>query len=152
MNDRWQHRGSCVSDQIPSTSTKAVPTYRAVSNLGTIYLHCYCCHVALLIYCWIHGESECVHNAYASLWNMPTEFFLNVFTEFAEFTDKNICPYSKRTRPCHFLYKRPGCYHCASTTHMRDRIFKFSLIHASVIYLILWIHWNHWIQWKFFSI
>ena len=42
------------------------------------------------------------------------EFFLNVFTEFAEFSDKNICHYSKR-------------------------IFKLSPIHASVIYQIPWI-------------
>ena len=43
------------------------------------------------------------------------------------------------------LCERPACYHSASTTHVRDRIFKFSSIHASVIYLIPWI------QWKFLS-
>ena len=32
---------------------------------------------------------------------MPFEFSLNVFTEFTEFIDKNICHYSKRTRTCH---------------------------------------------------
>ena len=39
------------------------------------------------------------------------EFFLNVFTELRE-----------RPRTCHFLCKRPGCYHSASKTHVRDRI------------------------------
>ena len=29
------------------------------------------------------------------------EFFLNVFTKFSEFSDKNICHYSKRARTCH---------------------------------------------------
>ena len=33
----------------------------------------------------------------------------------------------------YFLCKRPACYHSASTTHVRDRIFKLSPIHASVI-------------------
>ena len=28
------------------------------------------------------------------------EFSLNVFTEFAEFSDKNICHYSKKARTC----------------------------------------------------
>ena len=40
---------------------------------------------------------------------------------------------------------RPGCYHSASKTHVRDRIFKLSPIHASVIYHILWIHRIQWI-------
>ena len=31
------------------------------------------------------------------------EFFLNVFTEFAEFSDKNICHYSKRAQNCHLV-------------------------------------------------
>ena len=38
---------------------------------------------------------------------------------------------------------RPGCYHSTSKTQVRDRIFKLTLIHASVIYQIPWIHWNH---------
>ena len=29
------------------------------------------------------------------------DFFLNVFTEFAEFSDKNIYHYSKRAQTCH---------------------------------------------------
>ena len=29
------------------------------------------------------------------------EFFLNVSPEFTEFSDKNICNYSKRSRSCH---------------------------------------------------
>ena len=65
---------------------------------------------------------------------------------------QNICLYSKRTWTCHLLYKRPGCYYSTSKKHVRDRIFKLSQIHASVIYQIPWIRWNHWIQWKFCSI
>ena len=33
---------------------------------------------------------------------------------------------------CHLLCKRPGCYHSTNKTHVRDRIFKLSPIHASV--------------------
>ena len=32
--------------------------------------------------------------------------------------------YSERARTCHLLCKRPGCYHSASKTHVRDRIIK----------------------------
>ena len=49
----------------------------------------------------------------------------------------------KRTPTCHLLCKRAGCYHSASKTHVRDRIFKLNPIHASVIYQIHRIHWNH---------
>ena len=35
--------------------------------------------------------------------------------------------------PSHLLCKRPACYHSTNTTHVRDRIFKLSPIHASVI-------------------
>ena len=58
------------------------------------------------------------------------EFFLNVFIEFR---DKNICHYSERSQTCHLLCMRPGCYHSTSKTHIRDRIFKWVPIHASVI-------------------
>ena len=59
------------------------------------------------------------------------EFSLNVFTEFAEFGDKKN-DYGKRARTCHLLCKRPGCYHNASNTHVRDRI--WSPIQYSVVY------------------
>ena len=59
------------------------------------------------------------------------EFSLNVFTEFAEFSDRNICHYIKGVS--HLLGERPGCYHSAIKTHVRDMIFKLSPIHASVI-------------------
>ena len=48
--------------------------------------------------------------------------------------------------------RNQGAIHSTSKTHMRDRIFKFSPIHASVIYQNTWICWNCWIQWKFCSI
>ena len=51
-------------------------------------------------------------------------------------SDKNICHYSKRALTFHLLRKRPGCYHSASKTHVRDRIIKLIPIHASVIYQI----------------
>ena len=35
--------------------------------------------------------------------------------------------------PNHLLCKRPACYHSASETHVRDKIFKLSQIQASVI-------------------
>ena len=42
-----------------------------------------------------------------------------------------------RARPIVALYsllcKRPGCYHCTRKTHVTDRIFKSSPMHASVI-------------------
>ena len=56
------------------------------------------------------------------------------------------CHYSKRARTCCLLCKRPGCYHSTSKTHVRDRIFKLSPIHASVIYQIPWIPWIQWIS------
>ena len=54
---------------------------------------------------------------------------------------KNICHYRKRARIYRLLHYRPGCYHSASKTHVRDRIFKLTPIHASVINQIPWIHW-----------
>ena len=62
--------------------------------------------------------------------------FLNVSIESAEFSDKNICQYSKRARTCKLLCKRQECCHSPSKTHVRDRIFKLSPIHASVIHQI----------------
>ena len=56
------------------------------------------------------------------------------FTEFSE--TKNICHNSKRTRTYHLLCKRPGCYHSARKTHVRDRIIKLSPINSSVIHQI----------------
>ena len=70
--------------------------------------------------------------------------FPKCFTEFTEFSDKNICHYSKRARTCHVLCKRPTCHHSSSKTHVKDGIFKLTPIHASVIYQIPWIRWIHW--------
>ena len=39
---------------------------------------------------------------FSGLW-MTMELFLNIFTEFAEFSDKNICTNSKRARTSHLL-------------------------------------------------
>ena len=42
----------------------------------------------------------------------------------------------KRTRTCHLFCKRPGWYHSTSKSNVweRERIFKLSLIHTSVIF------------------
>ena len=58
----------------------------------------------------------------------------------------------KRAQTCRFLHGRRGCCHGTDKTHVRDRIFKLSPIHASVIYQIPWNQWIQWIQWKFCSI
>ena len=69
--------------------------------------------------------------------------FMGVFPKcFTEFSDKNICHYSKRAWTCNLLCKRPGFYHNAHKTHVRDGIFKLTLIHALVICQITWIHWK----------
>ena len=79
------------------------------------------------------------------------EFSLNVFTAFAEFSDKYICHYSKRARTCHTA---TSCVRDQEATtvparHMWETgSWDLSPIDASVIYQIPWIHW---IQWKFCS-
>ena len=84
-----------------------------------------------------HGEKE-----------RPNEVFPKCFTEFSH---KNICHYSRRTQTGH---PATSCARDqnARKTHLRDRIFKLSPIHASVIYQFPWIRLIHWIQWKFCSI
>ena len=68
------------------------------------------------------------------------EFSLNIFTEFS---DKNICHYSKRAQTCHpaTSYARDQDAITALARHVRDKIFKLNPIHASVIYQIPWIQW-----------
>ena len=63
------------------------------------------------------------------------EFSLNIFTEFS---DKNICHYSKRAQTCHLAtsYARDQDAITALARHVRDKIFKLNPIHASVIYQI----------------
>ena len=62
------------------------------------------------------------------------KLFLNVFSEFIEFSDKYI--YHKKAHTYHLLCKRLEGYDSASKTHVRDRTFKLSPIYASVIYQI----------------
>ena len=72
------------------------------------------------------------------------EFSLNGFTEFAEFSDKNVCYYSKRAWTCH---PATSCVRDqdATTAPARHRWEAASLnwapIHASVIYQFLCIQW-----------
>ena len=63
------------------------------------------------------------------------EFLLNVFSEFSEFSDKKYLSL-KGVPTCQILCKRPSCYHGTSKTHVSDRIFKLTPIHALVIYKI----------------
>ena len=62
------------------------------------------------------------------------EFFLNVFAEFAEFSDQKY--YKKIIQTVHLLCKIQRCYQSASKTEVAERISKLSPIHASVIYQI----------------
>ena len=60
------------------------------------------------------------------------KFFLNVYS----LKSLNLVTkvfFIKRAWTCHLLCKSPGCYQSTRKTHVRDRIFKFSQIHASVI-------------------
>ena len=80
--------------------------------------------------------------------------FIGVFpkclTKFAEFSDKNICHYSKRAGTCH---PATSCVRVQDATTVLARhmweIFKLTPIDASVIYQIPWIRR---IQCKFCSI
>ena len=45
------------------------------------------------------------------------EFSLNVFTEFSQFSDKNICHYSKRAQTCH-----------SATSYVRDQDLFWSFL------------------------
>ena len=71
-----------------------------------------------------------------------------VFPKFSEFSDKNICHYSKRVWTCH---PATFCVRDQDATTVPPRhmwepgSLKLSLIHGSVIYQIPWIRWNHWI-------
>ena len=74
-----------------------------------------------------------IENAFKSL---TFEFSRNVFTEMFVI---------KRVQTCSLSCWRPKC--CLSTkTQMRDRNFKLTPIHASVIYQIPQICWIHWIS------
>ena len=73
-------------------------------------------------------------------WSLMKQWsFPKCFTEFSEFCDKNICHKSKRARTGH---SATSCVRdqmlpqCQQDTCVRDRIFKLSPIHASVIYQI----------------
>ena len=64
------------------------------------------------------------------------EFFLNVFTEFVEFSDKIFVITVKGLEPLptsHLLCQRPACYHSVRKTNVIDSIFKLNPIHASMI-------------------
>ena len=69
-------------------------------------------------------------------------FSLNVFPEFAEFSDKNTCHSSKGFKSVTSCVRDQD----ATTVPLRnmwERMFWLTLIH--VIYQIPWIRWIHWI-------
>ena len=65
---------------------------------------------------------------------ITVELFLNVFNEFSKFHDKKHLSL-KGLKSATFC-ARDWSTTAASKTHVRDKIFKFGLIHASVIYHI----------------
>ena len=55
-------------------------------------------------YATVDGHKRQDTELFFTVWdinNVTFEFSLNVFTEFAEFSDKNICHYNKRAQTCH---------------------------------------------------
>ena len=79
----------------------------------------------------VNTSATIQHNIWGEEAQEPLEIFLNVFSEFS---DKKFYQYSKRVQTCSLLCKRSGCYHSTSKTQVRDKIFKLSPIHASLIY------------------
>ena len=84
------------------------------------------------------------NNNFLKSWQRESiEFSLNVFTKFAEFSDKifviTVKGLKPDTQPPLALETRvlPQC----QQDTCRDRIFKLSPIHALVIYQIPWIQW-----------
>ena len=63
-------------------------------------------------------------------------FSLDSVTKIFVITVKSLKP---ATQP--LLVWETRCYHSASKAHVRDRILKFSPIHASVTCQFPWIHW-----------
>ena len=62
------------------------------------------------------------------------EFFLNEFCRIYRICRTlKICLQKMCIRTCYLLCNRPACYHSNTNTHVRDKVFKLSLIHASVI-------------------
>ena len=64
------------------------------------------------------------------------EFFLNISLVSMNSVTKVFVITLKWARTCHLLPKRPGYHHSTNKTRVRDRTFKFSPIHASVMYQI----------------
>ena len=82
---------------------------------------------------------EKMYVSFHGVWNPDMiEFTLNIFSEFSEFNDKNICHYSKRAQTFHLLCVRDQDATCTTVLarHVRDKIFKLTPIHASLIYPI----------------
>ena len=63
-------------------------------------------------------------------------FPIDVFTEFSEFSEKIYWSLKGLEPATSCARDQDACYHNASKTYVRDKIFELSPIHASVIYQI----------------
>ena len=60
-----------------------------------------CWHFIFCRNCRTWKKNQFLASQWRVWWNNSIEFSLNVFTDFAEFSDKNICQYNKRAQTCH---------------------------------------------------
>ena len=82
--------------------------------------------------------SYTIRVAFATKVNRTLEFSLNVFTEFAEFSDKKNQK-SKRDGTQDLLWKKQRLYNSATEPQATEQILILNPIHASVISQILLI-------------
>ena len=75
----------------------------------------------------------------------PSKFSLNIFTEFSKCNVQKVLCF-KIFGTCPPLCIRPRSYQSTSEILVADKIFKFSPIHASVIFHIPWIRLIHWVS------
>ena len=78
------------------------------------------------------NETRDKPNSNACFFN-SVEFSLNVFTEFAEFSDKNTNILKRRARTHYLLCERQGFYQWSTEIQLTEQILILNLIHASVI-------------------
>ena len=82
-----------------------------------------------------HVAMSLIFQTHNITWQVSFEFSPNVFTQFSEFSDKNIIIFFKKSiQTCHLPCKRPRCHHGTSKTQVAEKNFELSPVHASVIY------------------
>ena len=109
----WQSPGSLLAELIAWTRVTTGIWQANCSNTFYGRSKVFWSTIDAIFYCWL---CKCVQI------EGPLEFFLTVSLNSANLVTKNICYYSKRDQTCHFLCKRPGWYHSASKTLVRDMI------------------------------